>query len=172
MFPPNPQKVIWLSPKLSNFKKEKLLLDKVQQLSSNSWASTVAGITGGPRESRNRWAWNKKKWTNGCGKFLAWGCLRQILSGIRISDDKDNWPDLSGASFSWANTTGRRMRIKRLKGCVSMKESTRIYFTHSDTWSPAKRSGPLKSEGIRFGVYRSDPLGQMVLSDWVKDCEI
>lgn len=126
---PNPQKVIWVSPELSDFKREKLLLDKIQQLSSNSWEGPVASIKWGPRESRNRWAGNKKKSTNESGKLSAWGWLRRILSRIRISSEKDNRLHLSKAifcfclfvCFSWANTTGRRVRIKRLKGWVSVK---------------------------------------------------
>lgn len=63
MFPPISQKVLSYGHMLLNLKKEKLPLDKIQQLSSNSWEHTVAGITLGPRESSNRCAWKKATWT-------------------------------------------------------------------------------------------------------------
>lgn len=172
---PNPQEVIWVSPKLSDFKREKLLLDKIQQLCKDSWEDPVAGITWGPREIRNRWVWNKKKWTNECGKLSAWGWLRQILFGFRISNEKRQSVSFVRSYFlfcfvlfcSWANTTGRRVTIGRLKSWVSIKYSAYFQWQpipSKEIWAPKIRKHLTLSLQVRpFRTNDTFELSKMIM---------
>lgn len=65
-----------------SIKKEKLLLDKIQQLSSNSWVGPGVGRTRGPEREQQQVGVKEKKWQF---QALGWGCLRPILAIIRTS---------------------------------------------------------------------------------------
>lgn len=66
MFSSISQKFLSYRHVLLNLKKEKLLLDKMQQLSSNSWEDTVVGVTLGPENAATG---GRKRKSDGCGKL-------------------------------------------------------------------------------------------------------
>lgn len=63
---------------LLNLKKEKLLLDKIQQLSSNSWEDTVVRVILGPENAATG---GRERKSDGCGKLLGGARLTETDLG-------------------------------------------------------------------------------------------
>lgn len=70
MFSSISQKFLFYRHVLLNLKKEKLLLDRIQQLSSNSWEDTVVVVTQGPENTATG---GRERKRDGCSKLFGVG---------------------------------------------------------------------------------------------------